>query len=111
MYIIAVKNGIARWLWETSVEIAAEEEGWNRESGESALDFLQVNCGFLIVEARDLMEVEEIATTYQGDSKYDIREKAWQILRENGVADEANAVRLNLCVNLERSHIMLMAVA
>ena len=111
LYIIAVKNGCAQ-LWETSVESAAEEEGWSRESGKSALDFLQVNCGFLIIEVHDLKAAEEIATTYQGESKYDIREKAWQILRENGVADEAKRRQIeslceskNITGSLENGHL------
>lgn len=97
MKIIAVKNGEA-FVWEVSVAAAAEEEGWNAESGILAIDYLQDICGFTIIEVPDMGVAEEIATAYHGKEKYTVQEKAWEILREGGKYEEVKRRQIeSLC--------------
>lgn len=72
-------------LWDCSMNQAAEEEGWDRESGIPAEDYLRDSCGFQIIPVENMEEAEKIATSYEGDRKFAVREKAWEILRENGI--------------------------
>lgn len=96
-YIIAVKNDEAS-IWETPIKSAAEDEGWTRETGISARDFLQNNCGFTIFEIPDMETAEKIASTYHGESESAVRDAAWKILRENGKYDEAKQRQIkSLC--------------
>ena len=83
MKTIAITKNFVE-LWDCSMNQAAEEEGWDRESGIPAEDYLRDSCGFQIIPV-DMEEAEKIATSYSGEHKFEVREKAWEILRENGV--------------------------
>lgn len=85
-------------MWEVSVAAAAEEEGWNAESGILAIDYLQDICGFTIIEVPDLETAEEIATAYRGKAKYAVQDAAWKILRLGGKYAEAKRRQIDsLC--------------
>lgn len=84
MKTIAITKNFVE-LWNCSLTQAAEEEGWDRESGIPAEDFLRDCCGFQIIPVENMEEAEKIATSYEGDRKFAVREKAWEILQENGV--------------------------
>ncbi len=97
MKIIAVKNGDA-YVWDVSVTAAAEEEGWNAESGILALDYLQDICGFTIIVVPDMGVAEKIATAYRGNAKYTVQEKAWEILKNGGKYEEVKRRQIeSLC--------------
>lgn len=97
MQIIAVKNGEAS-VWEVSVAAAAEEEGWNAESGILAIDYLQDICGFTIIEVPDMGTAEKVATAYRGTAKYAVQDAAWKILRLGGKYAEAKRRQIDsLC--------------
>ena len=83
MKTIAITKNFVE-LWDCSMNQAAEEEGWDRESGIPAEDYLRDSCGFQIIPV-DMEKAEKIATSYSGEHKFEVREKAWEILRENGV--------------------------
>lgn len=84
MKIIAITKNFVE-LWDCSMNQAAEEEGWDKESGITAEDYLRDSCGFQIIQVENMEEAKNIATSYSGEHKFEVREKAWEILRENGV--------------------------
>lgn len=84
MKTIAITKNFVE-IWDCSLTQAAEEEGWDRESGIPAEDYLRDSCGFQIIPVENDVEAEKLATSYEGDNKFEVREKAWEILRENGV--------------------------
>lgn len=88
MKTIAITKNFVE-LWDCSMNQAAEEEGWDRESGIPAEDYLRDSCGFQIIPVENMEEAEKIATSYEGDRKFEVREKAWEILRENGGWEDA----------------------
>ena len=88
MKTIAITKNFVE-LWNCSLTQAAEEEGWARESGIPAEDYLRDSCGVKIIPVENMEEAEKIATSYEGDRKFAVREKAWEILRENGGWEDA----------------------
>ena len=84
MKTIAITKNFVE-IWDCSLTQAAEEEGWDRESGIPAEDYLRNGCGFQIIPVENMEEAEKIATSYEGNRKFAVREKAWEILRENGI--------------------------
>lgn len=88
MKTIAITKNFVE-LWSCSLTKAAEEEGWDKGSGIPAEDYLRDSCGFQIIPVENMEEAEKIATSYEGDRKFAVREKAWEILRENGGWEDA----------------------
>lgn len=88
MKTIAITKNFVE-LWDCSLTQSAEEEGWDRESGIPAEDYLRDSCGFQIIPVENMEEAEKLATSYEGDRKFAVREKAWEILRENGAWHDA----------------------
>lgn len=88
MKTIAITKNFVE-IWDCSLTQAAEEEGWDRDSGIPAEDYLRDSCGFQIIPVENDVEAEKLATSYSGEHKFEVREKAWEILRENGGWEDA----------------------
>lgn len=88
MKIIAITKNFVE-IWNCTLNDAAEEEGWDKESGITAEDYLLDSCGFQIIQVENMEEAEKLATSYEGDRKFVVRAKAWEILRENGIWEDA----------------------
>ena len=78
MNYIAIKNKkITRW--DTTIEDAAYEDGWDADSGVSAEEFLHEK-GYFLIPVPDLATAQEIALNYNGELASKVRSKAFEII-------------------------------
>lgn len=82
MYYIAIKNKKIT-LWDTTIEAAAYEDGWDDESEVSAEEFIR-NEGYFLIPVPDIATAQEIAIHYDGDFKDKVHDKAFEIISGYG---------------------------
>lgn len=80
MYYIATdrdSNKVS--IWDCSIHQAADEDGWNADSGVSAEEF--INQRYFLIPVHDVDEAEKIAF---GSSDNKVRTKAWELISSYG---------------------------
>ena len=79
MNYIAIRKKVS--IWSCSIDEAAYDEGWDEESGVSPEDFLS-QAGYTFIAVPDMGTAKKLALNYEGESKFQVRKKAFEIISE-----------------------------